>query len=120
MVSGLLCYLCFAENWEKKKVRWPLFTFPYALVSYAKSVGKPVVVALTKTDLVAPEVALAWEDYFGKVFPELSVAKTNAFPVVQADGGQRVKAKKDQRVKVRKKKKKKKKKKSKQIFRKRL
>jgi hypothetical protein len=46
-------------------------------------------------------VASEWETFFSVEFPELSIAMTNAFPVVEAgEGGQRVKAKKDQRVKV--------------------
>jgi hypothetical protein len=83
-------------------VRWPLFTFPRALVDYASNVlKKPIVLTLTKTDLVAPRVARLWEERFFSLFPRVAVAMTNAFPVVDAgEGGQRVKAKKDQRVKV--------------------
>jgi ribosome biogenesis GTPase A len=82
-------------------VRWPTFTFPFALVECALAIGKPVVLTLTKADLVAPEVAREWERYFAEMFPELTVALTNAFPVVEAaEGSDRVKAKSGQRVKA--------------------
>ncbi len=82
-------------------VRWPTFTFPFALVDHALGIGKPVVLTLTKSDLVEFAVAREWEQYFEALFPHLTVALTHAFPVVAAaEGSDRVKAKSGQRVKA--------------------
>lgn len=85
-------------------VRWPTFTFPYALVEHAREVGKPVVLTLTKTDLVSSHVSKKWEEYFRKTFPQLFVVLTNAFPVLPEEEGEeasdRVKSKKGQRKKA--------------------
>ena len=82
-------------------VRWPTFTFPYALIDYAEELGKPVVLTLTKTDLVTANVAKQWEAYFQILYPKLTVALTHAFPMVEAASeSDRVTRKGDQRPKA--------------------
>lgn len=82
-------------------VRWPTFTFPYALMEYAASIGKPVVLTLTKTDLVPPEVAREWEAYFIRTFPEITVALIHAFaPIDNVSAADRVTKKSSQRAKA--------------------
>jgi ribosome biogenesis GTPase A len=82
-------------------VRWPTFTFPYALMEYCRELKKAVILTLTKTDLVDAAVAEAWGVYFKARYPELTVALTHSFPVVELEEGElRVKAKCQQRVKA--------------------
>lgn len=83
-------------------VRWPSFTFPYALADYAKEINKPVVLTMTKADLVPQEVGKQWEEYFQVLFPHIVVATTNAYPNTTdfGDTELRIKAKKKQRAKA--------------------
>ncbi|KAM0746380.1 P-loop containing nucleoside triphosphate hydrolase protein [Meredithblackwellia eburnea MCA 4105] len=47
-------------------VRFPLIHYPASLSSYLATLkpAKKVILVLTKTDLVPPELAFAWQDYF--------------------------------------------------------
>ncbi len=75
-------------------VRWPSFTFPYALLEYARERKRPAVLTLTKTDMVAATVAQQWEKHFHTLYPDLRIALTNAFPAADDTPGDRIKSKK--------------------------
>ncbi|KAJ2656520.1 hypothetical protein IWW48_004980 [Coemansia sp. RSA 1200] len=53
-------------------IRHPVLHFPPSLYRYAaETMGKPMVVVLNKTDLVAPETTRAWMHYFKASFPSV-------------------------------------------------
>ncbi|KAJ2749218.1 hypothetical protein H4S06_004701, partial [Coemansia sp. BCRC 34490] len=53
-------------------IRHPVLHFPPSLYRYvAEAAGKPMVVVLNKTDLVAPETTRAWMQYFKASFPSV-------------------------------------------------
>ncbi len=47
-------------------IRFPLFHFPHKVYSQLKTMGKPTMLVLTKSDLVSSEVLQNWIDYFTK------------------------------------------------------
>jgi len=61
-------------------VRHPLFHFPPSLYRYVvKGLQKPLVLVITKTDLVPESVVNLWTLYFRKNFPGLLVTATRSF-----------------------------------------
>ncbi|KAJ2779474.1 hypothetical protein H4R18_003993 [Coemansia javaensis] len=55
-------------------IRHPVLHFPPSLYRYAaETAGKPVVVVLNKTDLVAPATVRAWVRYFKATFPAVAL-----------------------------------------------
>ncbi|KAJ2710362.1 hypothetical protein H4R19_003783 [Coemansia spiralis] len=55
-------------------IRHPVLHFPPSLYRYvAETTGKPLVVVLNKTDLVAPATVAAWETYFRARFPAVQL-----------------------------------------------
>ncbi|KAJ1664150.1 hypothetical protein EV178_004362 [Coemansia sp. RSA 1646] len=55
-------------------IRHPVLHFPPSLYRYiTETTGKPLVVVLNKTDLVAPDTAKAWMHYFRVQFPSVAL-----------------------------------------------
>ncbi|KAJ2774941.1 hypothetical protein IWQ56_000348 [Coemansia nantahalensis] len=56
-------------------IRHPVLHFPPSLYRYVvETAGKPLVVVLNKTDLVAPATVAAWTAYFRERFPAVQLA----------------------------------------------
>lgn len=62
-------------------VRYPLLHLPPSLRSYLATLKprKPVVIVLTKTDLVPPSVSLAWQGYLESLVPESRVVLMQSY-----------------------------------------
>ncbi|KAJ2794914.1 hypothetical protein H4R20_006064 [Coemansia guatemalensis] len=55
-------------------IRHPVLHFPPSLYRYiTETTGKPLVVVLNKTDLVAPDTVHAWMHYFQSKFPSVAL-----------------------------------------------
>ena len=53
--------------------------FPPALYRHIRSIGKKVILILSKIDLVKPELYVAWKKYFIDRFPDLHVVGFTCF-----------------------------------------
>ncbi|KNC48527.1 DNA polymerase eta [Thecamonas trahens ATCC 50062] len=72
-ISDILCLLVDA--------RAPLFHFPPSLYHHVTAdLGKPLVLVLTKVDLVAPQTLAAWIKYFETKYPKLAVVPVSSLP----------------------------------------
>ena len=60
-------------------VRHPVLHFPPALYRHIRSIGKKVILILSKIDLVKPELYVAWKNYFIEKFPDLQVVGFTCF-----------------------------------------
>eukprot|EP01130_Rhizamoeba_saxonica_P000738 TRINITY_DN10664_c0_g1_i1.p1 TRINITY_DN10664_c0_g1~~TRINITY_DN10664_c0_g1_i1.p1 ORF type:complete len:612 (-),score=154.08 TRINITY_DN10664_c0_g1_i1:113-1948(-) len=61
-------------------IRHPLFHFPPSLYRYiTETLGKPLVLVLTKADLVPEENIGLWEEFFNENYPEIKVAPVRSF-----------------------------------------
>lgn len=75
--------------------RHPLFHFPPSLYRYVHHVlKKPMILVLTKTDLVKPPVVEQWVEYFKGTFPALEVVAVHPFSKFKVDLGSAGKKKK--------------------------
>jgi ribosome biogenesis GTPase A len=94
--SDILCVLA--------DIRHPLFHFPPALYRYVvKQLGKPMVLLLTKADLVPRQNIDAWRQYFASNFAGLPVAAFCSFHKQVSDNelqqrGHKVKTQRRRRV----------------------
>ena len=60
--------------------RYPAAMFPPSLYHYIISVKKHFVLVLNKIDLIPAGLALAWRDYFQKIFPQIHVTFFSSTP----------------------------------------
>ncbi|KAJ2082622.1 hypothetical protein H4R24_001452 [Coemansia sp. RSA 988] len=66
-------------------IRHPVLHFPPSLYRYiTESTGKPLVVVLNKTDLVAPDTVHAWMHYFRSKFPSIALTTFCCYRDTQA------------------------------------
>eukprot|EP01065_Artemidia_motanka_P032634 TRINITY_DN39624_c0_g1_i1.p1 TRINITY_DN39624_c0_g1~~TRINITY_DN39624_c0_g1_i1.p1 ORF type:complete len:709 (+),score=236.77 TRINITY_DN39624_c0_g1_i1:69-2195(+) len=68
--------------------RYPHFHVPAALVSFAKSSGKPMMIVLNKVDLVPSSLVAAWKGYFLAVWPDVPVCEFTCSPQLDTTTGE--------------------------------
>ncbi|CAN8075738.1 unnamed protein product [Agarophyton chilense] len=61
-------------------VRFPALHFVPDLYEYCQELGKGMVLALNKCDLVSNNLLHAWRSYFERLYPELAIALFSSFP----------------------------------------
>lgn len=75
--------------WDPTDVRFPLLHYPPSIRHYLRTLKpnpKPVVLVLTKTDLVPSWVAEAWKRYFEEE-ADLAMSAAAAAEMASAEGG---------------------------------
>ena len=67
--------------------RFPLFHFPPALHSYiVHDLKKPMILVMSKQDLVDNKTIRSWKKYFKSHFPDMNVVSFNSFQTANKDG----------------------------------
>lgn len=62
-------------------IRFPMHHFSPALYNHVtKDLGKHIILVLNKVDIVAPELVVAWKQYFLTKYPKLQVATFTSYP----------------------------------------
>ncbi|PXF40095.1 Guanine nucleotide-binding protein-like 1 [Gracilariopsis chorda] len=61
-------------------IRFPALHFVPDLYNYCRELGKGMVLALNKCDLVSNQLLHAWRSYFERVYPELAIAMFSSYP----------------------------------------
>jgi ribosome biogenesis GTPase A len=62
-------------------IRCPLFSFPPSLYHYVVNIShKPVIVVLTKVDLVTADLVARWVAWFQRLYPAISVVPFSSHP----------------------------------------
>jgi len=90
--SDILCVLA--------DIRHPLFHFPPSLYRYLHNViKKPIILVLTKADLVSQETVNKWIQFFKTNFPTVQVALVNPFKKYKVDLKSQLGKKKKMKIK---------------------
>ena len=67
-------------------VRCPLFSFPLSLYDYVvQAVKKPIIVVLTKVDLLPEDLVLLWINWFRHEYPTVHVVPFSSHPKLSSD-----------------------------------
>lgn len=82
-------------------IRYPALHFVPGLYDRMRELGKGMVLALNKCDLVSEHLLNSWKDYFASEFKELSVALFSSFPdhkLVESDDNSEMLSKRERRM----------------------
>lgn len=82
-------------------IRYPALHFVPGLYDRMSELGKGMVLALNKCDLVSEHLLKAWKEYFAAEFQELSVALFSSFPdqkLVDSDDNSEMLSKRERRM----------------------
>lgn len=82
-------------------IRYPALHFVPGLYDRMRELGKGMVLALNKCDLVSEHLLNAWKDYFASEFKELSVALFSSFPdhkLVESEDNSEMLSKRERRM----------------------